>query len=328
MLKYIVVIRENLKNIVDSDVYTRLKPILAQVSKPLVIAGSGPSLQRINYRRLPENFLTFRINNFFLEDKYYLGKDIDLCFQSMPREEAIYTLANTITEYDYNLKSDLIFTLDRVTERFPNRSLFPRVEIEKILSLDSKMYSYILEIFYYQHKHVTSGILSLLGAIALGFKDIYMIGVDFYSDKEKRYAYKIGENYRKSVEAQDLQPGYSEQFHSREIDLKGLDVALSYQDVKVQSICDDAFINQFISLAPEVRQDQFKVEKKSDDTIKDYILLKSKKQNFFERSGITQELKSLKNTQLVKFLWSFFIKPIFIIPITIIIKFIKGLFAK
>jgi hypothetical protein len=189
------------------------------------------------------------------------------------------------------------------------------------------MFSYILETFYYQDKHVTSGILSLLTSIGLGFKKIYMIGIDFYSDKNKRYGYKIGENYRKTVEEKDLQPGYSTNFHSREIDLKGLDIALSYKDVKIQSICDDAFINQFIDLAPENKQKTFNIEPKSEDSIKDYILLREKK-SLFGKLGIEKEIKSLKKTLLIKTIWGFFIKPIFILPVQILRKIVEQIFAK
>jgi alpha-2,3 sialyltransferase len=322
--------RENLQNVLTAGSYTRLAPILDKVDQPLVIAGSGPSLQRINYKRFPKNFLTFRINNFFLEAKYYLGRNVDLCYQSMPRDETIYTLANVITDYEYNFNTDLIFTRERVTERFPDRYLFPRVEVENILSLDNKMYSYILEIFHYQEKHVTSGILSLLASIVLGFKDIYMIGVDFYSDKEKRYGYKVGENYRKTVEEQDLLPGYSEEFHSREIDLKGLDIALSYKDVHIRSICDDAFINQFIDLAPENMGKGYEIEDKANGAINDFIIPPniSGKEGFLEKTGIQKDLEDLKKTALVKFIWGFIIKPIFVIPTRVAVKTVKSLFGK
>jgi alpha-2,3 sialyltransferase len=192
------------------------------------------------------------------------------------------------------------------------------------------MYSYILEIFHYQEKHVTSGILSLLASIVLGFKDIYIIGIDFYSDKEKRYGYKVGENYRKTVEEQDLVPGYSEQFHSREIDLKGLDIALSYKDVHIRSICDDAFINQFIDLAPENKEKGYEIEDKGNGAINDFIIPPNinSKEGFLEKAGIQEDLEALKKTGLVKFIWGFIIKPIFIIPTKVAVKIVKSLFSK
>lgn len=40
----------------------------------VIIAGNGPSLQSINYQRLPKKYDIFRYNQFYFEDKYYLGK--------------------------------------------------------------------------------------------------------------------------------------------------------------------------------------------------------------------------------------------------------------
>lgn len=46
----------------------------------VIIAGNGPSLQSINYQRLPKEYNIFRCNQFYFEDKYYLGKNIKAIF--------------------------------------------------------------------------------------------------------------------------------------------------------------------------------------------------------------------------------------------------------
>jgi alpha-2,3 sialyltransferase len=322
--------RDGLGEVLSKNAYTRLLPVIKKNEEPLIVAGSGPSLQRINYKRLPKDFLTFRINNFFLEDKYYLGKRVDLCYASMPRPETIYTLLSTITEYEYDFTHDFFLTSQVVTKGFGNFNYFPRIEIERILSIDNKAFSYLAQTYYFQKKHVTSGILSLLTAIALGFKDIYLVGIDFYSDDDQRYGYKIGENYRKTVNDEDLQAGYSSRFHSREIDLKGLDLALSYEGVKIRSVCDDAFINQFIDLSPE-GEEFFSPTSKEDGHINDYIIpkiVKDKEPIGEFRKLINREIKNLKNTMLIRFLYGFILKPLFVIPIRIIFKILKTLITK
>jgi hypothetical protein len=140
----------------------------------------------------------------------------------------------------------------------------------------------------------------------------------------------VGENYRKAVEEQDLVPGYSEQFHSREIDLKGLDIALSYKDVHIRSICDDAFINQFIDLAPENKEKGYEIEDKGNGAINDFIIPPniSGKEGFLEKTGIQKDLEDLKQTALVKFIWGFIVKPIFVIPTRVAVKTVKSLFSK
>ena len=42
----------------------------------IVIAGNGHSYISINHKCLPKDFHTMRVNNFYFEDKYYLGKDV------------------------------------------------------------------------------------------------------------------------------------------------------------------------------------------------------------------------------------------------------------
>src|SRR5688572_14896026 len=45
-----------------------------------LIAASGPSLTRIDYRRVPADAKVFRLNNFFFEDKYYATRNVDVYY--------------------------------------------------------------------------------------------------------------------------------------------------------------------------------------------------------------------------------------------------------
>ena len=45
-------------------------------NRPAIIAGNGPSLARIDYTRLPRDFDVYRCNQFYFEEKYYLGKRV------------------------------------------------------------------------------------------------------------------------------------------------------------------------------------------------------------------------------------------------------------
>ncbi|EAJ3978590.1 alpha-2,3 sialyltransferase, partial [Campylobacter jejuni] len=50
--------------------------------KKAIIAGNGPSLLSIDYSRLPKNYDLFRTNQFYFEDKYYLGKKVNFAFSN------------------------------------------------------------------------------------------------------------------------------------------------------------------------------------------------------------------------------------------------------
>ncbi|HED6100973.1 TPA: alpha-2,3-sialyltransferase, partial [Campylobacter jejuni] len=54
--------------------------IVSKNMQNIIIAGNGPSLKNINYKRLPREYDVFRCNQFYFEDKYYLGKKIKAVF--------------------------------------------------------------------------------------------------------------------------------------------------------------------------------------------------------------------------------------------------------
>ncbi|EFP3399602.1 alpha-2,3 sialyltransferase, partial [Campylobacter jejuni] len=41
-----------------------------------LVCGNGPSLKNIDYKRLPKQFDVFRCNQFYFEDRYFVGKDV------------------------------------------------------------------------------------------------------------------------------------------------------------------------------------------------------------------------------------------------------------
>ena len=79
--------------------------------KSIIIAGNGPSLAHIDYRRLPENAKILRLNNFFFEDKYYLGQNVDYYLTDAGYLEGMYfNLHNLNESRQYNIK-DVYITL-------------------------------------------------------------------------------------------------------------------------------------------------------------------------------------------------------------------------
>ncbi|EAJ6613117.1 alpha-2,3 sialyltransferase, partial [Campylobacter jejuni] len=70
--------------------------------KKVIIAGNGPSLKEIDYSRLPNDFDVFRCNQFYFEDKYYLGKKCKAVFYNPSLFfEQYYTLKHLIQNQEY-----------------------------------------------------------------------------------------------------------------------------------------------------------------------------------------------------------------------------------
>ena len=76
------------------------------MKKCAVIAGNGPSLAAIDYKRLPKDFDVFRCNQFYLEDAYYLGRQIDsVFFVTWAMLENYYTLQHLMERGEYECKN-------------------------------------------------------------------------------------------------------------------------------------------------------------------------------------------------------------------------------
>ncbi|MBZ7938178.1 alpha-2,3-sialyltransferase, partial [Campylobacter molothri] len=76
------------------------------MNKNAVICGNGPSLKEIDYKRLPKEYDVFRCNQFYFEDKYYLGKNIKYAFFSPSIFfEQYYTAKKLIENNEYNIEN-------------------------------------------------------------------------------------------------------------------------------------------------------------------------------------------------------------------------------
>ena len=89
--------------------------------KSIIIAGNGPSLAHIDYRRMPKNAKILRLNNFFFEDKYYLGQNVDYYLTDAGYLEGMYfNLHNLNERRQYNIKDVYITNLNPgLQEEFP-----------------------------------------------------------------------------------------------------------------------------------------------------------------------------------------------------------------
>lgn len=51
-----------------------------EIPKAVIVAGNGESLSQIDYRLLPKNYDVFRCNQFYFEERYFLGNKIKAVF--------------------------------------------------------------------------------------------------------------------------------------------------------------------------------------------------------------------------------------------------------
>ena len=238
----------------------------------IVIGGSGPSLTCIDYTRLPKTFDIFRLNNFFFEKKYYLGKRVTHYFT------------------DYGFIKNQFFNLWNLSERkeyfikniFSNGNLesYPTVgNLETIVSQEKKFLEFIFFYKTYYNVLVSGGIFSLFGAIAMGYKNIYLTGIDFYRNTKKIYPWDLGEKYRSANPRDDSEEkalSVINLCHPEDVQIKALLLAkdvLMHKGGNIYSISLDSKVNEYVEMAPVQHASDMHVEDKGENAMLDWMEL-------------------------------------------------------
>lgn len=150
-----------------------------KTSDNAVILGSGPSIKNINYFNIPKDYDVFRCNQFYLEDKYYFGRCVDLYFVTGPMLKHQLKTIDFLTENkEYTIRNIIVteFLEDR---KFKDNYGNEMTRLIDICRQDSLTNIIINNIF--QKRVVSStGVNMCLVAKNLGYKNIYIGGIDFY----------------------------------------------------------------------------------------------------------------------------------------------------
>ena len=224
-------------------------------SRPVVIVCNGPSAKTIKYNRLPDNALIVRMNMFFLESAYFFGKQIDGYFWSVSNDVIHSFLLRNVTDKEYNI--NVLFT--PMTESYKSTQNQLSLLDDTYHSVNHwKVLSKRMEIAYEMMTRPlpTQGLQALATFLLLGFKEIHIIGMDFYQSSGERYYYKIPEIYRHKIKAKDYQPGYEKNMHSFEKDIWFYTLILDiFADAKIYSLSEYSFFSSLAPISPEGNDD-------------------------------------------------------------------------
>jgi hypothetical protein len=101
----------------------------------------------------------------------------------------------------------------------------------------------------------TTGLQMLAVAMILGYKEIYLVGVDFYQSTDVRYAFDIPDNIKKTLGNIHFTPGYEKGAHSFEYDLFFFNFLRNlYPEVQLYSISKHSYISTLIPMAKKNKQ--------------------------------------------------------------------------
>ncbi|MBC5861685.1 alpha-2,3-sialyltransferase, partial [Campylobacter jejuni] len=265
----------------------------------VIIAGNGPSLKNINHKRLPKEYDVFRCNQFYFEDKYYLGKKIQTVFFNPGVFLQQYHTAKQLTlKNEYEIKNIFCSTynlpfmesndfLHQFYGFFPDAKLGYEV-IENL----KEFYAYIKYNEIYSNKRITSGVYMCASAIALGYKNIYLCGIDFY-EGDVLYPFEaMSANIKTIIPGiKDFKPSNC---HSKEYDIEVLKLLKSIYKINIYALCENSILANYFPLSSNINNN-FTLENKHDDHINDILLPPDTPGVFFYKNQVKKEITVLKN---------------------------------
>lgn len=266
--------------------------------KAVLIAGNGPSLKEIDYSRLPEKYDVFRCNHFYAEDKYYVGKKIKAAFFVAPYFfNEYYTMQKMIQNGDYECEN-IVLKMYNFQDRKEKilRENFKYFFPAAINGYDAffcklKELSNMIDFeFCYEFKttEMVTGTYAICCAVACGYEEIYLAGMNFTDEKYVYFDEKI-------EKAGDDENGTT-RLHNKNVDLKVLDFLQKHYNAKIYSVCPNSSINQFISLALNKNGKNFKLLDRPQNAIKIQLTPPLKAERRYKRLY-------LEDNMIIKFLY-------------------------
>ncbi|MCI5633051.1 alpha-2,3-sialyltransferase [Helicobacter sp.] len=247
----------------------------------LIVAGNGPSLGNIDYTRMPEDYDVFRCNQFYFEDKYFLGKKVKAFFATAAMfYYQYYTYKHLLRNGDYQIEHIISSNASFVLEPLLGKcfhELFPLAICGVDIIRQHKIIKdFVMEQWIYNDKFITSGFYACAIGAILGYKEIYIAGIDFYEDN-KTYVFDNSVKKNLYTIIPEFDNSDIANWHSKECDISLLRLLISL-GVKFYSLVPNSAISNIVSLAPQTQStlDSNILKTKPSETIKDICIPASK----------------------------------------------------
>lgn len=221
------------------------EPLLA--GRPVVVAGNGTSITDLEPGRIQADDFIIRVNNFFFEPAFFLGRRVDLAFMAGDPRVAPFmfeTLHRCRKDYNLNSWTSHNPKVVRAGQRHFGALYQPMRYRDK--EIEAKVQSLIAR---YQ-RHPTTGIYAVLMAHAMGAEQIILAGLDFYTGT-RRYPFEPGPHYR-ALMGQDLgQRGPDQHLHALDLDLDILRYLHARRDCLLLRAGPNPVLEELTDLAPQ-----------------------------------------------------------------------------
>ncbi|MDR1912713.1 MAG: hypothetical protein LBQ52_10285 [Helicobacteraceae bacterium] len=226
--------------------------MVEQKEKSVLIAGNGPSLAAIDYRRLPRDIETWRVNEFYKEQKYYVGKRVDKYFSANYNQNhangLLLALWLAASRGEYNMMAPNHFYVSLETTTFPSWAKWLYTLRKSSKSPDiAELYDYIAT-----HKfNPRSGLQLIIIAALDGYKNIYIVGNDQFGDSE--FASSMDYAWGEAHVSQEIMEVCAKA-HTAAVQNKTIETLKKHPGVRLFSVSPSSPISRYIELAPIINE--------------------------------------------------------------------------
>ncbi|WP_065323912.1 alpha-2,3-sialyltransferase [Tritonibacter mobilis] len=215
--------------------------------RPVVVAGNGTSLAQIPQSAILADDFIIRTNNFFFEQRFHLGRRVDLAFMGGDPRVAPFmfeTLYRCRSDYDLGGWSSHNPRVIRAGRRRFGQNFYP------MRYRDTSLETRVRQLISRHGRHPTTGIYAVLMAHGLGAETILLAGMDFYGTRN-RYPFSPGPHYR-ALMGQDLaHRGFDHHLHDLELDHAILRLLQARGDVRLLRLGDSPVLRDVTTPTPD-----------------------------------------------------------------------------
>lgn len=244
----------------------------------VIIAGNGPSLKEIDYSRIPENAEVYRCNQFYFEDKYYLGKSVNRYFINPSVSLAQYfTKGHLQYSNQYNFEQVILSNLYPVgvirkykgySERLATFSDF--TEGAEYFNEIPAFYDFLKFKNLFFRKQITSGVFMCGHAVAVGHKKLFITGLDFYEGYKNLYAF---DNYQTdNLKTLDVNMNKVSITHHKNTDVEALQFLVNEYGIEIYCLSPNSVLCEYFPLAPLTNNKEYKILEKPENYINDVMI--------------------------------------------------------
>ena len=225
------------------------------IDRPLLIVGNGPSSAMPPYHRIPADAVVFRMNWFFLESNYHFGDRVDGYFTAIPNEKLEKLLQEEMRSGRYDVRR-ILSPMRHAANRDGDKYGLEPEPMAGVEELDSwsipALHPRLARAFMSRPGLPTTGMQALAFGLGVGFREIYLAGVDLYESKDSRYGYTVTQAAESALKDKDLTPGY-ESAHGLDSDLAFLRSCLTeFPDATIRSVSQSDTLHLFVPQADEL----------------------------------------------------------------------------